>query len=239
MRGLNTVQLDIKDENGEVGFVPSAVPFANEVGAAKRYYRPRAVAKLARKRGVYLIGRIVCFEDPVLSAARPEIAIQRTDGSRWKNHAGLGWTNPYDKRVWRYLGDLGGRPRALGFDEIQFDYVRFPTDGDVEAVRYPSKTSTPMGWVIPEFVQYASKRLKQPGARVSADVFGLAATRDLGIGQMPRRISATSTRSTRWSTRRTTAPASTGWPTRTRRPARPSPPRCGLRARARGRGGRR
>ena len=144
---------------------------------------------LARKRGVYLIGRIVCFEDPVLSAARPAMAVQRPDGSRWVNHAGLGWADPYNKDVWRYIGDLAVASAKLGFDEIQLDYVRFPTDGDVEAIRYPSQTSTPMGWVIPEFVHYVSKRVKPHGARVSADVFGLAATRDLGIGQIPRRIS--------------------------------------------------
>ena len=76
-----------------------------------------------------------------------------------------------------------------GFDEIQFDYVRFPTDGDVESIVFPNKTSTPPGWVIAEFVHYASKRLKPLGVRISTDVFGLAATRDLGIGQVPRRLS--------------------------------------------------
>ena len=135
--GLNTVQLDVKDENGDVGFVPSAVPFARAIGAAKPYYKPRQAALLARKRGVYLIGRIVCFEDPVLSAARPAMAVQRTDGSRWVNHAGLGWADPYNRDVWRYIGDLAVATARLGFDEIQLDYVRFPTDGDVEAIRYP------------------------------------------------------------------------------------------------------
>jgi hypothetical protein len=187
--GLNTIQLDIKDENGDVAFVPSAVPFASEIGAAKRYYKPREVARLARQHGVYLVGRIVCFEDPVLSAARPALAVQRADGSRWVNHAGLGWSDPYNKQVWRYLGDLAVAAAKLGFDEIQFDYVRFPTDGDTDGMRFPSGTSTPMGWNIAEFVHYASTRVHGTGARVSADVFGLAATRDLGIGQIPRRIS--------------------------------------------------
>ena len=77
-----------------------------------------------------------------------------------------------------------------GFDEIQFDYVRFPTDGDnLDALVFPGKTKTPPGWVITEFLHYATKRLKPLGVRVSADLFGLAATRDLGIGQVPRRLS--------------------------------------------------
>jgi hypothetical protein len=186
--GLNTIELDVKDENGEIGFVPSAVPLARQIGAAKPYYRPRQVAKKVHDRGVYLIGRVVVMEDPVLSLQRPDLAIQRVGGGRWLNHAGLGWANPYDQRVWDYNVDVAEVAARTGFDEIQFDYVRFPSDGNMESVVYPGKTSTPPGWVIAQFVHYAAKRLKPLGVRVSADVFGLSATRDLGIGQVPRRI---------------------------------------------------
>jgi hypothetical protein len=187
--GLNTIELDVKDENGEVGFVPSAVPLATQVGAAKPYYRPRQLADAAHARGVYLIGRVVMFEDPRLSEGRPDLAIHNADGSVWRNHAGLGWTNPYDRRVWDYNVSIAEVAARAGFDEIQFDYVRFPTDGDVENVVYPGRTATPPGWVIAEFVNYAARRLKPLGVRVSTDLFGLAATRDLGIGQVPRRLS--------------------------------------------------
>jgi len=186
--GLNTIQLDIKDENGEIGFVPSAVPLAREVGAARPYYRPRQVARLVHAKGVYLIGRVVVFEDPRLSEGAPELAIKRSDGSVWRNDAGLGWTNPYDKRVWDYNVSIAEVAARAGFDEIQFDYTRFPSDGDVDDVVYPGKTSKAPGWVIAEFVHYANKRLKPLGVRVSADVFGLAATRELGIGQVPKRL---------------------------------------------------
>jgi hypothetical protein len=187
--GLNTIEVDIKDENGEIGFVPSKVPLAQEVGAGKRYYKPRRVVGLARKHGLYLIGRVVVFEDPRLAEGRPDLAIQRSDGSVWTNSAGLGWTNPYDRRVWDYNVSVAEVAARAGFDEIQFDYVRFPSDGDTDAAVYPRRTATPPGWVIPQFVQYASKRLKKLGVRVSADVFGLSASRDLGIAQIPRRIS--------------------------------------------------
>ena len=187
--GMNTIELDVKDENGEVGFLASAVPLAREVGAAKPYYKPREAARMVHAKGVYLIGRVVVFEDPRLSSGRPELAIKNPDGSVWRNDAGLGWTNPYDKRVWDYNVSIAEVAARAGFDEIQFDYVRFPTDGDVDSIVYPGKTSTPPGWVIAEFVHYAAKRLKPLGVRVSTDLFGLAATRDLGIGQIPRRIS--------------------------------------------------
>jgi hypothetical protein len=186
--GMNTLQLDVKDENGEVGFIPSAVPLASTVGAARPYYRPREAARLAHAKGVYLIGRVVTFEDPRLSEGRPDMAIKNPDGSVWHNHAGLGWTNPYDRRVWDYNVSIAEVAARAGFDEIQFDYVRFPTDGDVDSIVYPKKTSTAPGWVIAQFVHYAAQRLKPLGVRVSADVFGLSATRDLGIGQVPRRL---------------------------------------------------
>ena len=186
--GLNALELDVKDENGEIGF-PVNVPLARRVGAAKAYYdAERAVAKI-HAAGLYLIGRVVTFEDPLLAAGAPELAIRRADGSRWLNRAGLGWTNPYDRRVWKYNVDISEQAAKLGFDEIQFDYVRFPSDGDISQIRYPGRHAQPMGWTIPRFLEYARTRLKPLGVRISTDVFGLAATRNLGIGQLPRRMS--------------------------------------------------
>jgi hypothetical protein len=187
--GLNTIELDVKDEDGRVGFVPSAVPLARRTGAAGPYYKAKRAAKLVHAKGDYLIGRVVTFEDPVLSEQRPGLAIHTSDGSLWRNNSGLGWTNPYDRRVWKYNVDLAVAAVKAGFDEIQFDYVRFPSDGDLSLIRYPGDHPQPMSWTIPAFVQYAAHRLHPLGARVSVDVFGLAATRDLGIGQQPRRLS--------------------------------------------------
>jgi hypothetical protein len=188
MEGLNTIELDVKDENGQVGFVPSSVPLAERIGAAIRFYAPRRAVQLVHSRGHYLIGRVVVFEDPILAEKRPELAVRTSDGSIWKNNAGLGWANPYDRRVWRYNVDIAAAAAKAGFDEIQFDYVRFPSDGDVSIIRYPGRKAQPMEWTIPAFVQYAAKRLRPLGVRISVDVFGLSATRDLGIGQRPGRL---------------------------------------------------
>jgi len=187
--GLNTVELDVKDEDGRVGFVKPSVPLARSTGAAASYYDATRAGRLVHSRGDYLIGRVVTFEDPVLSEKRPELAIHTSDGSVWHTNGGLGWTNPYDRRVWRYNVDLAVAAAKAGFDEIQFDYVRFPSDGDLSLIRYPGVHRQPMKWTIPAFVQYAAKRLHPLGVRVSVDVFGLSATRDLGIGQLPRRVS--------------------------------------------------
>jgi hypothetical protein len=188
MVGVNTIELDIKDENGEVAFHRLAPPLARQVGAAMRYYDPKKVATQLHKQGIYLIGRVVCFEDPILSEKRPELAIQTTTGEVWRNHAGLGWTNPYDKRVWDYNLEVAKAAVRAGFDEIQFDYVRFPSDGDIESAVFPGKRREAMAVTIARFVHYATKRLHALGARVSVDVFGLSATRNLGIGQSPRRL---------------------------------------------------
>ena len=147
--GLNTIELDVKDENGRVGFVPSVVPLARRIGAAGPFYRAKQAARLVHARGDYLIGRVVTFEDPVLSEQRPALAIRTSDGSRWLNNSGLGWTNPYDRRVWRYNVDVAVAAAKAGFDEIQFDYVRFPSDGDLSIIRYPGVHPQPMGWTIP------------------------------------------------------------------------------------------
>jgi hypothetical protein len=186
--GVNAIELDVKDENGKIGFVSAAVPLGRQIGAAQPYYKPRQATRFLHSRGIYVIGRVVSFEDPVLSEKRPELAIHTADGGVWHNNGGLGWTNPYNRRVWKYLVDVGVAAAKLGFDEIQFDYVRFPSDGDLSLIRYPGAHPQPMGWTIPAFVQYAAKRLHPLGVDVSVDVFGLSATRDLGIGQYPRRL---------------------------------------------------
>ena len=186
--GLTAIELDIKDENGQIGFVPSSVPLAAKIGAAREFYAPRVAARLVHERGLYLVGRVVVFEDPILSRARPELAIRRSDGSVWRDAAGLGWANPYDRRVWDYNVDVATAAARAGFDEILFDYARFPSDGDVDSAVYPNRGSFAKRDAIPAFVRYAARRLQPLGVRVSAAVFGLSATRDLGIGQLPRRM---------------------------------------------------
>ena len=186
--GLTALELDIKDENGQIGFTSRQIPLATTAGAARDFYAPRAVARLAHDRGVYLIGRIVVFEDPILSRARPDLAIRRSDGSVWRDAAGLGWTNPYDRRVWDYNVDIAVIAARAGFDEIMFDYVRFPSDGEVRSAVYGYQGALTKRDAVPAFLRYAAARLEPHDVRVSAAVFGLSGARDLGIGQLPRRM---------------------------------------------------
>jgi hypothetical protein len=186
--GLTALELDVKDENGEVGFRKGAPPLARAIGAAQPFYDAKQAARKAADAGVYLIGRVVVFEDPMLAGSRPQMAIQRSGGGVWTNSAGLAWTNPYDKRVWRYNVDIAVAAAKAGFDEIMFDYVRFPTDGDISAAVFAGKRKERKVVTISEFAKYARSRLEPLGVRVSAAVFGLTATREMGIGQKPREL---------------------------------------------------
>lgn len=186
--GLNTIQLDVKDETGNVGFTEGAPAVALETGAAMPYYDPQHVVRKVHDAGLYLIGRVVTFEDPIVAVARPDLAIRRADGSVWKTSGGLAWLDPYSREAWKYDVDVAVAAAKAGFDEIQFDYVRFPTDGDVESIRYPADHRQAMRTQIAKFLRYAVSRLHPLGVRVSADVFGLSATHDLGIGQYPAQI---------------------------------------------------
>ena len=188
--GLNTIELDLKDEGGIVNFSSRALPLAERIGASRRNFKPASVARLAHRRGVYLIGRVVVFQDPVLAAARPDLAVQTPGGGTWATRQGLAWVNPYDKRVWAYAVSVAEVAAKAGFDEIMLDYARFPSDGDVERAVYPGRTSQARGRVIADFVAYVQKRLKPYRVRISTAVFGLSATRDLRIGQVPKWISA-------------------------------------------------
>jgi hypothetical protein len=186
--GLNTIELDLKDESGNVTFTKGAPAIAKQDGAAVRYFDPGEVVGKVHKAGMYLIGRVVTFEDPITAQKHPELAIHTSDGSLWHNNGGLGWLNPYSTAAWKYDVDVGVAAAKAGFDEIQFDYVRFPSDGDLSLIRYPGKHAQPMDDTVAAFLRYAAKRLHPLGVRVSADVFGLSASHDLGIGQHPGQI---------------------------------------------------
>ena len=112
--GLNTIELDVKDEGGEIGFAPAGVPLARKTGAVRSYYAPRKVADMLHKKGLYLIGRIVVFQDPYLARSRPDMAIRRPDGSIWATSAGLEWVNPYDRRVWDYAVSVAAAAARAG-----------------------------------------------------------------------------------------------------------------------------
>jgi hypothetical protein len=183
--GLNTLEIDLKDESGNVSFLRGAPAIARKDGAARNYFNLRSVVRRAHAAGIYLIGRVVSFEDPITATAHPALAIHRSDGSLWHTAGGLAWLNPYNRTAWKYDVDVGVAAAKAGFDEIQFDYVRFPSDGDLSLIRFPGPHPQSKNATVPAYLRYARSRIHPFGARISADVFGLSATNELGIGQHP------------------------------------------------------
>ena len=171
---LNAMVIDIKNDEGIVTYRMEE-PMVEKLGAATAYIRdlPELIRRLKEEQNLYLIARIVAFKDPLLAAERPELCIRKKDGSIFLDKNNLAWVNPYEKEVWDYLVTLGKEAAGVGFDEIQFDYIRFPTEIPDEAVDYgeeaveKSKTD-----VITEFTAYAYEQLSPLGVQVSADVFG-------------------------------------------------------------------
>ena len=184
--GMNAIELDIKDERGIVGYA-SKVTVARRSGAAQPYYDARKDVRAAHARGLYVIGRIVVFQDDYVGKKYPDRAGRTASGASWTTNEGHIWLNPKDRRNWDYAIALGREAAGYGFDEILFDYVRFPSDGDVGAAIFKGPKQT-HDQTITRFLTYAVKQLHPLGLRVSASIFGLAATNDLGIGQNPRML---------------------------------------------------
>ena len=184
--GMNAIQIDIKDERGEVAF-QTPIPLARDSGAHMNVYDPVATLREAHQRGLYVIGRIVTFQDGYVPRSNPKLALKRRNGKLWENDLGITWLDPSNEASWEYPLQLAAYAAELGFDEIMFDYVRYPTDGALDAVRFddPGRNRDE---AITAFLKRASRELKPRGVRVSAAFFGLAASEDLGIGQKPGKV---------------------------------------------------
>ena len=181
---LNALVIDVKGDQGHIPY-RSAVPLAATVGAQKVITvrdMPALLASL-RERGIYTIARIVAFKDDPLAHARPELAVRNQAGGIWADQEGLAWTDPFRREVWDYLLAVAEEAARLGFDEIQFDYLRFPDEPGLVF----SKPSTEANRVaaISGFLTEATRRLAPYNVFVAADVFGyvLWNTNDTDIGQ--------------------------------------------------------
>jgi hypothetical protein len=189
---LNGIVIDVKGDRGLVSF-RSDVTLTKEIGAQQLITLPDAEDLLSslRKRGVYTIARIVVFKDDLLGKARPNWAIKDSRTSApWVDGEGLIWVDPMRKEVWEYNVALAKEAINKGFDEVQFDYIRFPTDPSADTsvshatYSKPNTTDSRVA-AISGFLALAQSELKPLGGFISVDVFGYACWKpdDLGIGQ--------------------------------------------------------
>ncbi len=185
---LNAVVIDIKDFSGHVSY-KTGVPAVAATGAENelRILRPNALIKKLHDENVYIIGRITVFQDPILAKAHPELALKnKITGQIWTDNKKLAWMDAAAKSVWDYNVEIAKDAFARGFDEIQFDYIRFASDGDLGQIGYPFwDEKTPRRKIIGNFFKYLRESL--PDKKISADLFGLSTIDtwdDLGIGQI-------------------------------------------------------
>ncbi len=182
---LNAAVIDIKDERGEISWIPR-LQQANIAGAGRpKILDPAATVRRLHRHHIYVIGRIVTFQDPILANVRPDLAIQDSHGGIWHNSRGVAWLDPYSTEAQDYDIALAVEAISYGFDEIQFDYVRFPTDGDTTRMWFRHKDERLPNQVIADFLARARAQIAPRGAYMSTDLFGLTAlvSDDLGIGQ--------------------------------------------------------
>jgi len=190
---INTLLFDTKDEGGHVLY-DSQVPGARSTGAMINTYDAARVLAAAEESGLYTITRIVTFQDPFWAPANPDHAARHTaSGGVWTNSKGLAWADPTDRAAWEYPLALAIEACQMGFDEIQFDYVRFPTDGDLSVIGYDVPVDQQVRVeTIAAFLSEARSRLHAEGCAVSADIFAivLSVGDDQGIGQRVEELSA-------------------------------------------------
>lgn len=181
---LNSLVIDVKGDRGGITY-KSALPHASEIGAQKLVIVKdiKGLIRSLRERGVYTIARIVVFKDNVLGTARPDLTVRTQDGGIFHDRENLIWVDPSRKETWDYNIDIAVEAAQQGFDEIQFDYVRFP---DKKGLRFsvPNTEENRVKY-ISGFLSEAGKRLAPYNVFISADIFGYVAWNldDTLIGQ--------------------------------------------------------
>lgn len=183
---LNAVVLDVKDDLGLVRY-DSAVPLAGEIGAVDASYDLGSRLQDLEDREIYAIARLVVFNDPVLAGQRPDLAVKdASSGGVWTTWDGTAWVNPLDQEVWQYNIDLAIEVANAGFDEVQLDYLRFPTDGPIEVADYGTPLSPEVRTTaITDFLSQTRVALSPTGAFLAVNVVGTTIwdESDNGIGQ--------------------------------------------------------
>lgn len=182
---LNALVVDVKDYTGTISYITNSSLVKKYNAEEKRIPKINTLIKQLHDEGIYVIGRIVIFEDQKLATARPDLALHsKKTGELWATAKGAHWLDPFSREVWDYNIGIAEDALSHGFDEINFDYIRFASDGDLTDIVYPFYSNKILKKeVIRSFFSYLREKLGE--AKLSADLFGMATTNndDLGIGQ--------------------------------------------------------
>lgn len=186
---LNAVIIDIRDFTGKISFPTDNEDLKDSVSTACGAKDMREFIATLHEKGIFVIGRITTFQNPYYTSIHPEQAVQKKSGGVWKDNKGLAFVDVGARPYWDQVVELGKISYELGFDELNFDYVRFPSDGPMAEADYTWSKGKTKQLALEEFFKYLSEALRPTGAVLSADLFGMTATNvdDLNIGQVLER----------------------------------------------------
>ena len=176
---LNAIVIDVKDNTGVLswdGRIADTAEFVAEL----------------HSKNIYVIARIAAFQDPAYVKLHPEQAVKsKSTGGIWKDHKGIPWVDTGSKDMWKYIYDVSKQSYDMGFDEINLDYIRFPTDGALSDMTFPisgARAATDKAGITGDFYRYITDALRKDGIPSSGDIFGIVLTTNVDIktlGQDP------------------------------------------------------
>ncbi len=184
---INAVVIDVKDFSGYVAYDTAVLEVEKYGAEQKRISNIDFLIEKLHAEDIYVIARITVFQDPILARARPDLAIHNETevDSLWLDNSGLAWIDPAAKESWDYNIAIARDAVSHGFDEINFDYVRFPSDGDLKKMSFPFwNEKVPKYLIIRQFLKHLREELSD--VKISIDLFGLSTVslNDLGVGQV-------------------------------------------------------
>lgn len=195
---INSIIIDIKDFSGGIGFLTDNPKLSPYVSDRCRASDMKELIARMHEKGLYVIGRITVFQDPLQTKAHPERAVQSAKtGGVWKDHKGLSFIDVGATPHWEYIVELSRESRIIGFDELNYDYVRYPSDGPMADAHYTYGEGKPKAEALENFFIYLKNHVQDPGLypagiappKISVDLFGMTTTNtdDLNIGQVLER----------------------------------------------------
>ena len=190
---INSIVIDIKDYTGKISFQPKNTDLSQSVSKACGAPDMAEFIEYLHVKNIYVIGRITVFQDPYMTQMHPKLAVKRASNSEvWKDFKGLSFIDVGAKEFWDYIIDISKEAYAIGFDELNYDYIRFPSDGNITDIAFPLSSTKSKPQALKEFFIYLHNQMKDPRAFsgqapiLSADIFGMTTTAesDLNIGQV-------------------------------------------------------
>jgi len=184
---INAIVIDIKDYSGYLSY-DSNIKMVNDLKLKQvKIKNIKNLIDRLHQAHLYVIAREAVFQDPLLSVKKPEWAVKsKASGKAWQDRKGLSWLDTSNPAVWSYHVAIAKEAVGLGFDEVNLDYVRFPSDGAISDMSFPYLKNKTKAEALKDFFAYFSQQMKDEPAYLSVDLFGLTTTvkNDMNIGQV-------------------------------------------------------